>query len=182
MVTTCFSCQNLISDFIEGILPAARHEEIKSHIEQCEKCHQIHREVMASIAILRQLPAPEQPPEFSVRIVEASESGKTIALRPAKISRFVLTYALPVLGLISVLVVSSKVIPWMDWIKTSAQERDFVRYFPMSNGASEIIDEQAAWIHSREPKMGSLWEEGGISSDEFEKAFQKKGGANEFPE
>lgn len=182
MVTTCFFCQNLLSDFIEGILPAARHEEIKNHLSQCQKCHQIHHELLSSISILRALSAPAQSPEFSVRIVEASEAGKSVALRPAKVSRRVLGYAIPVLALVSIFIISTKVFPWLEWIKMRAEEKEFVRYFPMSNGASEILDEQAAWINQREPKMGSLWEEGGISSDEFEKSFQKKGLSNELNE
>lgn len=87
MVTTCFFCQNLLSDFIEGILPAVRHEEIKKHISDCQKCAQIHQELLTSISLLQKLTVPDRASEFSVRIVEAAESGRSVALRPAKISK-----------------------------------------------------------------------------------------------
>lgn len=179
MVVTCFFCQNLLSDFIEEILPASRHEEIKGHLGKCQKCHQIHQELLKAITILRELSAPSQSPEFSVRIVEAAESGRSMALRPLKASRFILGYTVPVLAVIGILVASSKIFPWVEWLKNRSQEKQFARYFPMSNGAAEIIEEQAAWINQREPKMGSLWEEGGISPEDFEKTFQKKGLPNE---
>ena len=42
-------------------------------------------------------------------------------------------------------------------------------------GATDIIEEQSNWLHIREPMMRSLWEEGGLSPEEFEKSFQGKG-------
>ena len=50
-----------------------------------------------------------------------------------------------------------------------------VRYFPLLQGASHIVDEQANWLYYREPVMRSLWEEGGFSPEEFEKTFSPKG-------
>jgi hypothetical protein len=175
MVTTCFFCQNLLSDFIEGILPAVRHEEIKKHISDCQKCAQIHQELLTSISLLQKLKVPDRASEFSVRIVEAAESGRSVALRPAKISKAFLSYLVPTLSIVLLVFVSTKIFPWFDWLKARSEEKQFVRYFPMSNGAVEILEEQAAWIHAREPRMGSVWEEGGLSPEEFEKSFQKKG-------
>lgn len=182
MVTTCFFCQNLLSDYVEGILPANRHEEIKKHIGQCDPCEQIHKELLSSMAILRELAAPTNSPEFSVRIVEASEAGKSVASRPLKFSRAALGYAVPVLAIISILIISSKVFPWLSWFQSQSDEKQFVRYFPMSNGAMEIIDDQAGWLNSRELRAGSVWEEGGLSPEEFEKSFQKKNLVNELPD
>ncbi len=182
MVITCFFCQNLLSDYIEGILPASRHEEIKKHLIQCLQCEQTLRELNSSIAILRELPAPSNAPEISVRIVEASEAGKNVASRPMKFSRAILRYAIPVLAVIFILVVSLKVFPWLSWLQSQSDEKQFVRYFPMSNGAVELIEEQAGWLNSRELRAGSVWEEGGLSPEEFEKSFQKKNLINELPD
>ena len=182
MVITCFFCQYLISDFLEGILPANRHEEIKKHLLKCAACETLHQEVIASIAILREFAAPTNVPELSVRIVEASEAGKSLALRPLKFSRVSLGYLIPILGVVILFFISAKVFPWFSWFQSQLDEKQLVRYFPMSNGAGEILDEQANWIHSREPRMGSVWDEGGLSPDEFEKSFQKKGPSPELPE
>lgn len=175
MVTTCFFCQNLLSDYVEGILPAIRHEEIKKHLSQCKECDQIYQELISSVAILKELPAPVSSPELAVRIIEASEAGKTAALRPLRFSRASLAYVIPILLIISLFLISTKIFPWFTWLQTQSEEKQLVRYFPMSNGAGDILEEQANWVHSREPRVGSVWEEGGLSPDEFEKSFQKKG-------
>jgi hypothetical protein len=175
MVTTCFFCQNLLSDYVEGILPAIRHEEIKKHLSDCKECDQIHKELISSVAVLKEFPSPSISPEFSVRIIEASEAGTTSALRPLRLSRNSLAYVIPVLLIVSLFLISSKIFPWFSWLQSQSEEKQLVRYFPMSNGAGEILEEQANWVHSREPRVGSVWEEGGLSPDEFEKSFQKKG-------
>lgn len=182
MVTTCFFCQNLLSDYLEGILPSNRHEEIKKHLLNCSNCDQIHQELISSLAILKSMSAPANAPEFSVRIIEASEAGKNVASRPVKFSRAVLGYVVPVLAVIFILLLSSKVFPWLSWFRSKADERQLVRYFPMSNGAMEIVEEQAGWLSSREFRAGSVWEEGGLSPEEFEKSFQKKNPINNLPE
>ncbi|MFM8316565.1 MAG: anti-sigma factor family protein [Deltaproteobacteria bacterium] len=182
MVTTCFLCQNLLSDYIEGILPAIRHEEIKKHLEGCSKCHQIHQDLIASMGILKELCLVSPTPELSVRIVEAAEAGKAVALRPLKITRIVLNYSVPILGLVVILFITSKLFPSLSLFQSQNDERQLVRYFPMSNGANEILDEQATWLHSRDPRMGSVWDEGGLSPEEFEKSFQKRGSINDSPE
>jgi len=182
MVITCFFCQNLLSDYVEGILPANRHGEIKNHLIQCAQCDQTHKDLISSIEILKALKVPNYAPEFSVRIVEASEAGKVVASRPLKISRVVLTYAVPLSAIVLILAFSTRVFPWLSWIQSQADEKQFVRYFPMSNGAIDIIEEQAGWLSSRELRAGSVWEEGGLSPDEFEKSFQKKNPIGDLPE
>lgn len=182
MVTTCFFCQNLLSDYVEGILPSNRHEEIKKHLLQCGQCAQIHHELISSISILKELTVPNHSTEFSVRIIEASESGKNVASRPLKVSRSVLGYAIPVLAVLSIWVLASKMFPAFSLFQSMGDDKQLVRYFPMSNGAIEIIEEQAEWLNSRDMKGGSVWEEGGISPEEFEKSFQKKNPVGIVPE
>ena len=91
-------------------------------------------------------------------------------------------YLIPILGVVILFFISAKVFPWFSWFQSQLDEKQLVRYFPMSNGAGEILDEQANWIHSREPRMGIVWDEGGLSPDELEKSFQKKGPSPELPE
>ena len=182
MVITCFFCQNLLSDYVEGILPSNRHEEIKKHLSHCEQCDQIHNELISSISILKGLSVPNHSSEFSVRIIEASESGKNVASRPLKVSKSVVGYAIPVLALLSLWVLASKMFPSFSWFQSQGDDKQLVRYFPMSNGAVEIIEEQAEWLNTRGMKGGSVWEEGGISPEEFEKSFQKKSPVGILPE
>lgn len=52
------------------------------------------------------------------------------------------------------------------------QEENFVRYYPIVHGANELIEEHAYWLLSRSHSQGSVWEEGGMAAEEFEKIFQ----------
>jgi len=182
MVITCFFCQNLLSDFVEGILPSNRHEEIKKHLTECGSCEEIHKELISTISILREMTAPDNSPEFSVRIVEASESGKNLASRPIRFSRTIFVYAIPLLVFGCLLVVAPKLFPSFALFQSRGESKQLVRYFPISKGAMEIIEEQADWLSSREMRAGSVWEEGGLSPEEFEKSFQKKIPIGNFPE
>jgi anti-sigma factor RsiW len=179
MVTTCFFCQNLLSDYIEGILPSLRHEEIKKHLAQCSKCEQIHQQLIASVALLKELPWPRNSPELSLRIVEAAESRKYSAFHPLRMSGLKDNYWVPTVGVTLILIAIYSLFPRFSLFQSASEEKQFARYFPMSNGAAEILDEQAAWIQSKGSKSGSLWEEGGLSPDDFEKSFQKKGMSQE---
>jgi hypothetical protein len=65
-----------------------------------------------------------------------------------------------------------KLFPWFTRFRASQDEALFVRYFPLLQGAAEIVEEESNWLHVREPFMRSVWEEGGLSPEEFEKAFK----------
>jgi len=174
MVTSCFFCQNLLSDFIEGILPSSRHEQLKGHLAECKECSAIHRDLQTSLKALHTLPARVLTPDLSMRIGEASQAGSSGFLSRRNLSRVTLLVVFPLLVFFSVAAIFPGLFPWLPLFKGNESENQFVRYFPLLQGASEILEEQGTWLHSRESLMGSLWEEGGLSPEEFEKTFQVK--------
>jgi len=168
---SCFFCQSLLSDYIEALLPASRHEEIKVHVDACGQCKTIEREVRQVREILAMVSSPGVSHELSLRVAEASLSGRRTWLSRAKISRATLTTLVPVLLILGLAVTFPSVFPWISQFQPNRDESHFVRYFPILQGAPELIEEQSAWLQAREPYMRSLWEEGGLSPEEFEKTF-----------
>ncbi len=168
---SCFFCQSLLSDYIEALLPAGRHDEIKGHVEGCLPCRGIEKEVRQVREILAMVTSPGVSHELSLRVAEASLSGKRTWLSSAKVSRATLTTLVPILLILGLAVTFPSVFPWISRFQPNRDESHFVRYFPMLQGAPEIVEEQSAWLQAREPYMRSLWEEGGLSPEEFEKTF-----------
>ncbi|MBI1861816.1 MAG: zf-HC2 domain-containing protein [Deltaproteobacteria bacterium] len=171
-MVSCFFCQNLLSDFIEEILPATRHQELKDHLEGCKDCSHLHQNLKDTVGLLHKLPVSEINPDLRDQLLEASKS----ALRPwrsrAKISRWAMGLTTPVLAAGLFLYLFPEYFPWKDLLTNQDEESQYVRFFPLMHDANEIVDEQTSWLHGRDLRGGSLWEEGGLSSDEFEKAFQ----------
>ncbi len=75
-MTTCFFCQNLLSDYIEGILPSARHEELKRHLDGCKKCGEVHHDLVTTLELLRSIPPRPLSHDMALRITEASQARK----------------------------------------------------------------------------------------------------------
>ncbi len=175
MVTTCFVCQNLLSDFVEGILPASRHDELKKHLDRCETCRGIRSDLQSTLEILCDFPKQALEHELALQIIEAAESGKRPWVRHARASRWLTALALPLLILAGVVASFPDLFPWTSRFRQQRLDEQLVRYFPLLQGASVVVDEQANWLDYREPVMRSLWEEGGFSPEEFEKTFSPKG-------
>ena len=174
MVTTCFSCQNLLSDFMDGILPASRHEEIKAHLDGCKACTHLQKDLLTTVKMMKGLPQKSFQHDLAMRIAEAAESRKSVLLSPQKVSRIALLVSLPILVLAALSFTFPNVLPFTSLFGGGREETQYARYFPLLQGAQEILEEQGNWLHSRDNPMGSLWEEGGLSPDEFEKTFQMK--------
>lgn len=177
MQTSCFFCQNLLSDFVEGILASSKYEELKAHLEVCEECRRIHEELNRTIRILGGVPQRQVPPDFLLRVTEAGLAGRHHRITSAAVSKWLLLACVPVLIFFALTVTFPQIIPPF-WVKPTDEE-SFVRYYPLLHGAGEILEEQANWLYSKESSMRSVWEEGGLSTDEFEKAFQVGGGGHE---
>lgn len=175
MVTTCFFCQNLLSDFIEGILPSLRHEELKKHMDGCKDCKEVHQDLISTLDVLHSVKPQGLSRSLSARITEAAEKAKTHKVAGLKVSRKAAFALIPVFLLVASMFAFPRLFPWMSYFRGMEDESQFVRYFPLLQGANELIDEHTAWFGQKSPFAGSLWEEGGLSPDEFEKAFQKKG-------
>lgn len=174
MVTSCFFCQNLLSDFIEGILPSARHEELKKHLDGCKACTAIHEDLGNTIKLLHSLPPRPLTHEMALRITEASTARRTVFMSSRRLSKGAFFLAMPLLILVALSYTFPNLFPWISAWRMQRSESQFVRYSPLTNGAADILEEQSTWLHSRENLMGSLWEEGGLSPEEFEKSFQVK--------
>lgn len=174
MVTSCFFCQNLLSDFVEGILPAARHDELKKHLDTCEECGAVHEDLVSTLKVLGNVSTRTFGPEVSLRISEASQAGRrSYAMRFAA-SRWMLAGAVPVLVFGALVLSFPNLFPWFSTWRTSPDDSQMVRYFPILQGATDILEEQASWLSLRDSNMASVWEEGGISPDDFEKTFQMR--------
>lgn len=170
---TCFFCQNLLSDFCEGILPASRHEQIKSHLHDCTVCSALERKLTAALELLGKVPTNDLSPDMSLRITEASQSAGRSLWRSKTAWLGAGAAALSLLLMTVMILRYTTHLPWLSrWGGSDSDQ--FARFYPLINGASNIIEEQAGWLHLREPTMRSLWEEGGLSPEEFEKTFQFK--------
>jgi len=137
--------------------------------------------LQTTLNVLSKIPFKPLNHDVAHRILEASRGAKKTYLTRARISQLVIFLVAFLLFGSAFFVTFPKVIPWESWIASKGDKVEFVRYYPLFQGASEIIEEQAAWLQMRESFAGSVWEEGGMSPEEFEKTFQvkvPKGGSN----
>lgn len=174
MVTSCFFAQNLLSDYLEGILPSSRQEEIKRHVEGCRACGEVHKDLSTMLDLLHSFPSRPLSHDMALRITEASQAGKAPRLSRVRLSRVFTAMAVPVLLFAAAVYSFPTLFPWFHRFRVTQDDSQFVRFYPLLQGAAEIIEEQSNWLHLREPMMRSLWEEGGLSPEEFEKSFQGK--------
>lgn len=174
MQMSCFFCQNLLSDYIEAILPSSRHEELKQHLAECEDCAAVHQDLLSTLAMLQAVPLKPLSHDMSLRITEASQVRKASLFSRVRVSRLVTLLAVPTLIFLTAVFTFPTLFPWFYRWRRAQDEASFVRFYPLTQGAGEIIEEQANWLHLREPLMRSVWEEGGLSPEEFEKSFQGK--------
>jgi predicted anti-sigma-YlaC factor YlaD len=169
--SSCFFFQNLLSDYLEGILPSSRHEEVKNHVTDCPHCELKFSELKAVVGFLHTSRKSELLPEMSIRIAEAAQAKKRIVVSRRQISVAVFTTASVTLAFLSLVFLFPNTVPFLS-VFQGTKETQFTRFFPLLHGATEVLEDQTNWIQSRETLGGSIWEEGGLSPDEFEKAFQ----------
>ena len=175
MVTTCFFCQNLLSDFIEGILPSSRHDELKKHLSDCPKCSKVHKEIVSTLDLMKHIPRVGVSGELSLRISAASEAARKGVFSKVKVSQIALMTSAVVVLFMGLVVAFPQILPFASFLTQGGEEGHFARYYPLNQGALEVVEEQGNWLHVREPFSGSVWEEGGLSPEEFEKTFDMKG-------
>jgi hypothetical protein len=179
MVTSCFFCQNLLSDYLEGILPSSRQKELQGHLESCPTCADAKKDLQSTLGLLHAIPARPLGNDMALRISEASHSGRARHwISRARVSQLVLFLAVPTLVLAAMFATFPTLFPYSaaQRFPASTDDSQFVKYSPLAQGAAEIVDEQATWLQARQPLMRSVWEEGGLSPDEFEQAFDFKSG------
>ena len=174
-LVSCFFCQSALSDYLEGLLPSLRHDVLKRHLGDCPQCRKAHQELSASLKVLNELPSHPMSQEIVLQITEASLTGREALFSRGRLSRVLMTLAVFLLISGGVIASFPQLFPWFYEWRAVNDDSHFVRYFPLFQGASEIVEEQAAWFHVKEPFSRSVWEEGGLSPEEFEKTFQGKG-------
>src|SRR4051812_27196074 len=133
MASSCFFCQNLLSDFIEGILPSARHDEVKSHLGDCKSCTEIHKDLTATLEVLGALPVRSVSPELALRLSEASQAGQSSMLRRISRSRSLLYVGAPAVALLVFSVLFPERSP-IRLLSSAANEAYLVRYYPLMHG------------------------------------------------
>lgn len=173
---SCFFCQNLLSDYVEGVLPQSRHRELKDHIAKCPDCTLLHDDLVATLELLRKLPDDGPSAELELRLLQAALAGRGSGWTRSRLTFVALFVALPLLSVAGAMAVFPDRFPWLRDFAGTTEEARFVRYSPLAQGASDIVEEQANWLNLGEAGARSVWEEGGLSPDEFEKAFQLKPG------
>jgi hypothetical protein len=163
----------MLSEYLEELLPTSRKNEIRDHLGGCKTCSEVQRDLQMTLEIAGSIPSRPISQEASLRFAEACQAG-TRRFSSARVSRYAFLALFPILIFVSCLVMLPGLFPWFSGFRLGTDESQFVRYRPLVEGAGEIIEEHGNWLHVREPAMRSLWEEGGISPEEFEKSFTAK--------
>lgn len=177
-----FFCQNQLSEYMDGLLPASRADEVKKTLDQDRDCARYHKDLQAAIQIARTIGPRPLSHDLALQIVEASEAGKRRFGSRVFVSRMVLIVAVPLLLFATAVTTFPSLFPFVQQWSTSAGNDDLTRYFPLLQGANDLIEEQANWLQLREPFKVSVWEEGGLSPEEFEKSFQTRSPVSEAAE
>jgi hypothetical protein len=173
---TPFFCENLFSDYLENLLPPERRQEMDLLLKESTKSARLFQDVKSTIEFTKSLAVPPLANEVSIKIIEAAEASREGFWHKKNVSSLVLFAGFPVLVFFALAYLLPERFSWFHSIKLNQNLNSFVRYQPLLHGGAEMIEEQANWLHVREPFMRSVWEEGGLSPEEFEKSFQVKGG------
>lgn len=175
MATSSFFCQNQMSDLMDGVLPKSRADELLTQIEKDRDLSRYYNDLRQSVALAGTLKPRAMHHEVALRIADASDV-RSLAWSRRAISAFSFLVLAPALVFASLAAFFPHWFPWIERFQSGDAKGHFVRYFPMLQGAGEIVEEQANWLLVREPSKGSMWEEGGLSPEEFETSFQLGGG------
>ena len=65
----CSKVVDVLADYLENKLPAARHRELDQHLSACDNCVAQLRTYRATISLLRELSDEDLPPELRSSVV-----------------------------------------------------------------------------------------------------------------
>jgi hypothetical protein len=65
----CAELEELICDYVDGTLSAARKAEVERHLEGCALCAEMARDAASAVAFMERASAVEPPPELITRIL-----------------------------------------------------------------------------------------------------------------
>ncbi len=72
----CQELVELVTDYLEGRLPAADAERFYAHLEQCSGCQMYMEQFRATIDALGHLPAESLTPQMEADLLEAFRDWK----------------------------------------------------------------------------------------------------------
>lgn len=170
---SCFFCENLLSDYIENLLPLERKKEIEEHLKTCETCNNLCSLLLKELATLGALPKQSISKELSLEIADIIDS-KSSAFSKRKITTLAISATIMLLIFFSIVALYPASFPLFFNFLTQNQKETFVRYYPLLNGANLVIEEQAHWLNNTELTKTFLDQEE-ISTSEFEKLIKPEG-------
>ena len=68
MLNKCKKTQNLIFDYIDGVLPSCRQKYVKKHLETCDKCNIVLKECLELKEQLNSVNLAELPQDFHSKL------------------------------------------------------------------------------------------------------------------
>jgi anti-sigma factor RsiW len=68
---TCQELAELISDYLEGVLPPARHALVDLHLAGCRNCTLYVEQMRATVTVTRRLGAADIPPAIEGELLAA---------------------------------------------------------------------------------------------------------------
>jgi len=72
MTWTCEQIEQLLTDYLDGLLPADEQRAFDLHVNSCERCTPLVSSVMHAMSSLRALPELETPPRLVYNILDAT--------------------------------------------------------------------------------------------------------------
>jgi len=72
MTWTCEQTEQLLTDYLDGLLPADEQRAFDLHVNTCERCTPLVSSVSHAVANLRSLPELEAPPRLVYNILDAT--------------------------------------------------------------------------------------------------------------
>src|SRR5215475_7122193 len=69
---TCEQTEQLLTDYLDGLLPANEQHAFNLHVNSCERCTPLVSSVMHAMNSLRALPEIEEPPRLVYNILDAT--------------------------------------------------------------------------------------------------------------
>lgn len=72
----CSQCQELLSDYIDGLLELGEQAKIEAHISQCERCLIVRDDLLQIVHFSKNLPLHSPSSSVWMRIKEEVEAGR----------------------------------------------------------------------------------------------------------
>jgi anti-sigma factor RsiW len=69
---TCEQTEQLLTDYLDGLLPADEQHAFNLHVNSCERCTPLVSSVMNAMTSLRALPELETPPRLVYNVLDAT--------------------------------------------------------------------------------------------------------------